>query len=427
MTTTKGTGSNRIIETAQPFTSFVQDAETCPNLSNVYNVSEIYLAFDNWHTVIDDLLYVYSAHVDPRHKDNSIIRIFGIISRHQLETTSPVYYCQMYFDGSENVSVIESVIYTIGEHRKPKFRMIELACNVSSDPWSLPPMLVSITTQTCAEPNNHLAVRQSYKNGFKTNFTLCLDGVLKHGTTKSSLIVEWIELNMLLGAEHIFVYNLSGSALLDPYLNYYERKGQLTILPWNIPIQFNEDLDEFGHDFQLVWNYAQTTAQNDCLYRNLFVARHLAYLDFDEFIIPQEVDVWNWNDMMEHAKHNCTNRPGSYVARNAFFLTNEINDSNVDEFNLTTSLHTTMNDRLKKPGFRSKHILIPEHVRHVNIHYVEEYYDKSYSTCVVLPSVGHLHHYRELTKKGSKHTNLSALKYKPYLIRQIHHVYDEIK
>ena len=318
--------------------------------------------------------------------------------------------------------------------------MIELACNFSGNPWSIPRMLVSITTELRTETKNLLPVRQNYRNGFRTNFTLCLDGVLKHGTNKSSQLVEWIELNRILGAEHVFVYNFSASSLLDPILRYYQKKDVLTILPWNLPLAFNEDVKEQHNDFNIVWNYAQTVAENDCLYRNLYVTRHLVVLDFDEFIIPQDVGTWTWQDMMERAQKDCSssssssnsnknigNSIGSYLARNAFFPLNIINQSNADRFNLITALHTTMYDRLKGATHRSKYIVRPEYVRHLNIHYVETYYNFSFRTCVLLPSVGHLHHYREFIQNKTKRENLSALKYKTSLIKRLEEVYREIR
>ncbi|KAK2153609.1 hypothetical protein LSH36_291g03049 [Paralvinella palmiformis] len=290
----------------------------------------------------------------------------------------------------------------------------------------MPRAIVSITTETCTEPNNHLAVRQNYKTGFKTNFTLCLNGVLKHANAKSSTLLEWIELNGLLGADHIFIYNFTGPAALDPYLKYYERKGVLTVLPWDLPIHFREDLDEFSHDFRIVWNYAQTAMLNDCLYRNMFVARYLVYLDLDEFIIPQEADVWTWRRMIKHAGKNCTKDVGSYCARNGFFQMAAVNISNADTYNLTTALHTVMFRKIKDCFGRSKYIIIPERVQLLNIHFVQEYYNGLYKACILSPSVGFLHHYRPLNRHKPTETNLAAWKFKENVIKRMDHVYDEV-
>ena len=269
-------------------------------------------------------------------------------------------------------------------------------------------------------------VRQSYKKPFQTNFTLCLDGVLKHGAFSPSQIVEWLELNTILGAEHVFMYNLSGSATLDPYLEYYQRKGQLTMLPWNMPLRFREDIDEFDHDFRIVWNYAQTVLLNDCLYRNMFVARHLVYIDLDEFIIPQEDDVTTWRQMLKHAGDYCPQKIGSYCARNGFFRMAIVNESNFDRFNLTTALHTSMFIRIKECFGRSKYVVVPERIRLLNIHFVEEYYDGSYQACAMNPTVGFLHHYRPLNRHKPTQLNLAACRFKDRVIKRMSHVFDEV-
>lgn len=284
-----------------------------------------------------------------------------------------------------------------------------------------------MTTEMCTEPNNHIVVRQNYKNGFKTNFTLCLDGVLKHGTAKSNFLVEWIELNVLLGADHVFMYNFTGSAVLDPYLKYYRRKGLITVLPWDIPIQFREDEHEFYHDFLIVWNYAQRTMIHDCLYRNMFVARHLVYLDLDEFIIPQEADVWTWQEMMNRADDGCTDSVvGSYFARNGIFDVSDGYGSGSD-LGITTAAHTTMQTRMREAFARTKYILIPEHVLYLNVHVVDAYYNRSFSSCVLPPSIGHVHHYKWLDKDREKHQNFAAVKFKARLIKRMNHVYDNMK
>ena len=92
-----------------------------PNSVNVRNISKAYLDPDDWRTVVDDVLYVYSAHVDPRAIGYSVIRIFGIVSQREMSRPEARYYCHVYVeDNDDEVYVIPAERYGIGEHSSPR-------------------------------------------------------------------------------------------------------------------------------------------------------------------------------------------------------------------------------------------------------------------------------------------------------------------
>jgi hypothetical protein len=106
-------------EKVMPFGDIIDGVVTCHNLANVYDISTAYRVVDNWQTVIGDLLYVYSAHADPRYNNFTIIRIFGIMSRQELvDPGRRIYYCQ--FEESRAIYVTEVRLHTLVEQMPPK-------------------------------------------------------------------------------------------------------------------------------------------------------------------------------------------------------------------------------------------------------------------------------------------------------------------
>ena len=295
-----------------------------------------------------------------------------------------------------------------------RYREVQFECRLSCDPWKLPKLVVALTTEKCIIPKHHLAVRQEYRNGLKRDFSVCLDGVLKHNISTINNIIDWTELNILLGAEHFCMYNFSASTLLDPYFSHYRQKQLFTVLPWNLPIQF----DNTRRDYKLIWNYGQDVMLHDCLYRHMLVSRNLVYIDLDEFIIPQDPDDCTWLEMMEHAKLSCPENPGSYSAKHALFNTKLV-DTNI---NVKTLRHMSMYNKLYQQNIRSKYILVPERVTYIGIHYISEFWNGSYKSCELPRNIGLLQHYREKVWKLDINTtlpNTAILKYKDNLINNI--------
>ena len=94
---------------------------TCPNnLSNVRSMYDVYLGVDDWKTVTEDALYVYSAHADPRGDGYSIIRIFGIMKSADIKNKAKSHYCHIYSEGSRYSVCIEAQLFTLSGHYKTR-------------------------------------------------------------------------------------------------------------------------------------------------------------------------------------------------------------------------------------------------------------------------------------------------------------------
>ncbi|GFO44090.1 upf0392 protein f13g3.3 [Plakobranchus ocellatus] len=105
-----------------------------------------------------------------------------------------------------------------------------------------------------------------------------------HGPMSALQMVEFMELSLLLGVQHVVFYVPSSPSLEGPRtaLRVYATRGLATVLPWDLPGTANgkptsDDLWARGRDIAL----------NDCLYRTMHRFDWALFLDLDEFFVPR--------------------------------------------------------------------------------------------------------------------------------------------
>ena len=96
---------------------------------------------------------------------------------------------------------------------------------------------------------------------------------------KTSELIEFIELNRLLGVSRFTLYNDTMSDEVSCVLERYasSKRVQLSVLEWKLNVASQTEIRTEG----------LFAALNDCLYRNMLRVQYLALIDFDEFIVPK--------------------------------------------------------------------------------------------------------------------------------------------
>lgn len=93
---------------------------------------------------------------------------------------------------------------------------------------------------------------------------------------------EWIEYHRLLGADHFYLYNNDSTDDYEKVLSPYIREGLVELIEWSSTPE-HKILDNKGPAHEPY----QTAAYNDCVkQRALGIARWVAVIDIDEFIVP---------------------------------------------------------------------------------------------------------------------------------------------
>uniref|UniRef100_A0A0B7BVE0 Glycosyltransferase family 92 protein n=1 Tax=Arion vulgaris TaxID=1028688 RepID=A0A0B7BVE0_9EUPU len=202
------------------------------------------------------------------------------------------------------------------------YRPSYLECSL---PNNVLPTHVSISFQDNTTSTNRLQI--IYPGPRIRNFTVCYS-VLHSGFNMTSKLIESIELNRLLGAEHFLVYNYSVSPQVDEILSRYQQDGIVTVLAWPLPTKSS-------------WYFAQMTALNDCFYRNRNISRFVVVVDTDEVIVPR--NHYNWMDLINSASSKESdistfsnssqsstkgNLTSCFIVRSSYFSNDKIPDWN---------------------------------------------------------------------------------------------------
>jgi len=288
-----------------------------------------------------------------------------------------------------------------------------------SVPFARQPSYVSMVKTSCSLPLNLLHVHSTTPtSGYKNNFTVCLLP-LNYNYSRAFEIVEWIELNRLIGADKFVVYNYSSAPNIAIVLEHYSKLGLVEVVQWSIPvavdtwpIQTKPDIHYFG----------QLAMLQDCLYRSKRESEYLVNIDLDEFIIPRGENITTWSQMIKSLNASY----GSFVFRNTFFR-KEWADTNVNfpgkseaiKHQLVSLLKTKHEKSILPHGSRSKYIVHTGMVNRLNVHTA-----MTSNHRLVQPEVALLHHYRNWLKYNEPETmkvtdNIVVEKYSGKLIENV--------
>ena len=237
-------------------------------------------------------------------------------------------------------------------------------------------------------PSNRLLVHnrpQSKRNNqmSEQNIAVCIKP-LHYDYNRALNLIEFIEMNRILGVNHFILYNHTIGDDVDCVLQEYIESGVVTMLPWHLDMASQKEIRTEG----------LFAALNDCLYRTMNRFKYVLMIDLDELIIPyRHKDLPSMLKVMSRAN---ADRTGAYSFRNAFFYSQWPDDKSVANkiaYPLITLLKTRRKAQLNIHKQRSKCIVIPENVVEMGNHFVWEFVPKKMMVNVD-SKIGALHHYR---------------------------------
>lgn len=354
--------------------------------------------------------YVYSAYYDARMPQRPVVRVIGATKTKM----SDKVWCKMYFSDDANeedeeppVVVVPGGITVIRENWNLKYSASFVLCTL---PQKLPgskssvrvPESVSIVSGASAEASNQLPVL-NHKKGTGTDEVKSTDiGVcvkpLHFNYNKTLELIEFVELNKILGVTKFTLYNDTVSPDVSCVLEHYMAEGSVAVLPWKLNIDSQTEIRTEG----------LFAALNDCLYRNMNDFRYLMLTDFDELVVPHLNDTIP--EMLQHLdaqKIVLTGNGGgygrkvpphpkvtsSYSFQNAFFyLQFPDDDESKNGPALRVLRKTRRKSKFNPQKQRSKYICIPRNVKEAGNHFIWEF--ARGSNLNVPTSHGFLHHYR---------------------------------
>lgn len=238
--------------------------------------------------------YVYSAFFDPRGAGRSKAGVVRVIAVTKTKNADKVW-CGLRFEagggGGRNQSgavvVAKASVWAIRENWNLKYSAAFVLCPLESS--SPVPDAVSIfaaedglegATNRMPVLNRDYAAAEGEID--PSSVGVCVKPV-HFEYNKTSELVEFIELNRLLGVSRFTLYNDTMSDEVSCVLQRYysssrsAESARLSVLEWKLNVASQTEIRTEG----------LFAALNDCLYRNMLRVQYLALIDFDEFIVPK--------------------------------------------------------------------------------------------------------------------------------------------
>ena len=189
-------------------------------------------------------------------------------------------------------------------------------------------------------------------------------------------MIEFLELSQILGATHFTFYNLDVSDSVQNVLDYYEDKGVVRVLPWNLPSYIGKyDIHYFG----------QTLSVMDCLFRSMSDLDFVAFNDLDEFIVPLHHDTISVLLEEIHREEHCGHCFDSVTF-----------DPSWEDFKVSRLFTQRVFHRTKKATpFWSKCIVDPRKIFEQGIHHIIQPIQDDYIVNNVNWHIARVFHYRK--------------------------------
>lgn len=329
--------------------------------------------------------FVFSAYYDWR--GTRMVRVMGAT-----KTRGPDrVWCLLWYNNNNATQAITvpAKVKVIRENWNLKYSACFILCPLQSNLSA--PRSISIVTRLAPNPTNRLVVNHAYP-GFRPTPTpppgkigVCVKP-LHFFYNQSLQMLEFIELNRLLGMEHITFYNDSIGPNVDCILQHYISEGKVTVLPWKLDMASQREIRTEG----------LFAALNDCLYRSMYRFSHVALIDLDEIVMPRHNDTIQQFMEWMGTRLN-TKSTGSYSFQNAFFYLQWPDDVSLSEdafeSNLISLKKTRRRAKLHPHKQRSKYICRPEYVIEAGNHFVWEFVP-GHGTLNVPSDSAILNHYR---------------------------------
>lgn len=201
-------------------------------------------------------------------------------------------------------------------------------------------------------------------------------------------LVEWLEMQRILGVSRVFIYNNSVTGEANRVLAFYRDEGFVVVRQ---SFSFLH-----GQDEKLI-HLHMSPVINDCMYRYMHSFRYFAVIDLDEVIVPRGLKFLP--ELISSLPESFNSeRVGSYVFRNAYFffdLTPQAHDLDTGK---STYLEYQRRLHPSPPEYSVKSIVDSQACIAMHNHYCLKYtYEFSLSWNQIVdipPKVALLHHYK---------------------------------
>ena len=372
-------------------------------LNTWINVSPTNTALEpRWMTVNSESnTRIFSAYFDIREEGQLKVTILGLQNHSQVKQP---YYCLVRYPNETEVCLKElsqqEPLNPWDDNKDKVDWAFSFTCRLnweSLDNIIESDIALSMDKECDSHKSDWIPISVNREKLF--TFGVCIETALFGQITPMELVIEGIERNRALGADWITVYVQDTTEDIMKVLKDYEKEGILEIVDWSLP---QEEIQRSKY-------YAESVSIADCLYRNMYRVKYLAFVDLDEIIVPQNHN--NWTDMIAAVddtniaafqfSHAATH-PNTQL-QGEFNLTCQVKDSERRITQHTLRLPIYLRNSYRTPPYntiknltvslREKTIVKPVLVERMAIHTGISFLHSSHQI-LVPPEIGLVYHYR---------------------------------
>ena len=194
----------------------------------------------------------------------------------------------------------------------------------------------------------------------KKDFCVC--GPASYGHIDPRLIIEWMQMQKILGVGLVVVYDISLSVTTRKLLEQYVHDGFVDL----------RKTDGFDSTQSQHYVLHSSPVINDCMFRYMHTCNFMVGVDFDELIVPISPNHTTLRDLIDglnisRSKTDSGLLPASYAFRNKYFFMDSPPDLNQSD--ISTYLRYRQSAITSPQGYSAKSIHDPVACSHVHNHY----------------------------------------------------------
>lgn len=333
-----------------------------------------------------DSVYVFSSYYDNR-QETPYVR--NVIIARSVKNIHEKLRCHFWDPSLDRWQFSELTFYETCENHLKAFAAYIGSCEIPEN-VEYDHTYISNQQETNIEKLTAINIIQNKRDKDPSGISVCVPPLF--GNIDSLRLLEFIEFSILLGIKHFTFYTQNIPANILKILKHYENAGLVTVINWPLTMA-----DEF------IWYHGQSASVWDCLYRNMYIFKHVAFIDIDEFIFPRHTetltDFIQKQTERNYVKYQEGTEICAYRFESAYFdPINNDNPSNIFDMSENIKNHlVTLNSVHRREvisNIRTKMIVDPIKIFELGIHHVSKPMQEHFEVDYVTPDLGVIHHYR---------------------------------
>ena len=289
--------------------------------------TNIYIENDHWQILntTHEPIKILNAYFDTRdyyqQKNQSIVKFIVMI---KAGTTHPKIHCKHWFN-DESETKFSSIhnflrlwpnMWGWGINKNGSIPYLLSCLNPLHSLRKIPSSVSLVLNQEDMPTNYFKVIYNLPQSGEKKLVAVCTK-LLDYKDDISLMIIEWMEIQLLFGAEKIIFHIMDVHPNILKTLKYYQSIGkvQIELIKWPIGVK------KIG-EYHLQGIQNQFVMLCDCLYKNMYEYSYLAVLDTDELIVPVRSQDRTFYDLLsrEFRKHRHPKSVSGFATKAVFYL-----------------------------------------------------------------------------------------------------------